>query len=100
MFDELFDRMEALEKTMRGRRYDGHSKEVRAIIDDAQSALTDVNGSVAPWETDELDYALRAVNSNYLTLALACVAKAIEVSQLPPSDYDSGYNNSAMCRRG
>ena len=59
-----------------------------------------MNGSVGLWETDELDYALRAVNSNYLTLALACVAKSIEVSELPLSDYDSGYNYSSVRRRG
>ena len=100
MFDELFDRMDALAKTMRGRRYDGHSEEVRAIIDDARATLTEVNGSVGPWETDELDYALRAVNINFLTLALTCVAKAIEVSQLATLDYDGGYNYSAAHRRG
>jgi hypothetical protein len=82
VFDEIFERMNELAALTRGRRYDGHHDAVMGLIDDAERALT-TDGKLGPWERAELDRAALAVRINFLTLALNCIGKAIEVSQLP-----------------
>jgi hypothetical protein len=92
MFDHIFDRMNELALQMRGRRYDGHHDAVMALIHDAEQALTPVGGRLGLWERLELDHAIQAVRINFLSLALNCIGKAIEVSQLPRDHYDFGFN--------
>lgn len=83
--------MYGLQEQMRGRRYDGHHEAVAAVIAHAERVLLDA-GKLGKWERSELAQARRAVEISFLTLALNCVGKAIEVSQLSPEDYDSGFN--------
>ena len=49
-------------------------------------------GKLGPWEAEELEYAENAVRSNFLMLALTATDKALAVSQLPPDEYDYGFN--------
>lgn len=91
MFDDKCDRMYELQEKMRGRRYEGHRAAVTAVIADAERVLRDA-GKLGKWERSELDQAMHAVQINFLTLALNCVGKAVEVSQLPTDDYESGFN--------
>ena len=92
MFDEIFERMRVLAAQMHGRRYDGHHDAVMGLIHDAEKTLTALNGKLGPWERAELDRAALAVRINFLTLALNGIGKAIEVSQLPPDEYEFGFN--------
>lgn len=92
MFDEIFERIDTLAAQLRGRQYDGHHHEVMALIHDVGMALTTPDGQIGPWERAELDQATLAVRINFLTLALNCIGRAIEVSQLPADHYFIGFN--------
>jgi hypothetical protein len=92
VFEEIFARMRALAEQMRGRQYDGHHDAVLNLIHDAEKALIDVNGKLGPWERDELSRATHAARINFLTLALNGIGKAIDISQLPPDEYEYGFN--------
>jgi hypothetical protein len=92
MFDEIIKRMEDLAMQTRGRQYDGHHEAVIALLSDAKKALTMPDGQIRPWERAELDQAALAVRINFLKVALNCIGKAIEVSQLTPDYYASGFN--------
>jgi hypothetical protein len=54
--------------------------------------VTASNGKLGQWECAELDRAALAVRVNFLTLALNGIGKAIEISQLPPDEYEFGFN--------
>ena len=99
MFDDLVVRIDALAKELRAGGYEDQHDAVREVIDDTQATLTRVNAELHAWETDELAYAVRAADSGFLTLALVCTEKAIEVSQLPEEDYEIGYNYARKKKR-
>jgi len=92
VFDEIFERINELAALTSGRRYDGHHDAVMGLVHDAKKALTTADGKVGPWERAELDRAALAVRINFLTLALNGIGKAFEVSQLPPDEYEFGFN--------
>jgi len=64
------------------------------LITDTHDYLVEGGGRVGPWEHDELAYAEAARRANMLRLAITCVAKALDVSTLPPKEYEVGYNYS------
>lgn len=92
MFDDILDRMTELSAQLRGRQYEGHHEAVREVIRNAELALTDADSKIGPWERSELYEAMRAMDINFLNLALTCVGKAIEVNHLPPDHYEYGFS--------
>jgi len=93
MYDDRYAKIEAmLAKVIVG--YEGHHKDVLALISECRAAIKSVQGTLGPWETQDLDYAESAVKANMLRLALVCAEKALEVSQLPKSEYEMGFNYS------
>lgn len=71
--------------------YKGKNFRVLDKVEEARQLLSE-NDEIGKWETELLDYAKTAVNINFLCLAVASVIKAIEVSQLPPDEYEWGFN--------
>jgi hypothetical protein len=74
--------------------YEGKHGEVLGLIHDVRQRLVAANGKLGPWEEAELRYAEAAVHINFLRLALFTTRKAIDVSRLPPEEYNQGFNYS------
>jgi hypothetical protein len=62
------------------------------LIHEARTALTKPDGTLQPWEAEEIGHAEAAVYDNWLRVALFAMEKAIAVSQLPPDEYEYGFN--------
>jgi hypothetical protein len=100
MFDQLYHRMAEIGKDIKCGHYKGRHDILRFLVEEARDALTGDDGKLGAWEAHELDYAERAINSNFLTLASNLVGKAIEVHQLSPVEYVHGFNyGSRFVRR-
>jgi hypothetical protein len=89
--DELLNSIHEEYEVLRTEGYEGKQEQVRALILETRRALTRPSG-LGKWEAAELDYADAAVVQNWLCLALVCANKAIAVSELPPEEYDFGFN--------
>ena len=94
MFDEVTAQLDAMAEELADRNYEGKHDKVRGIIQEARRALTKENGKLGPWEAEQLEYAENAVRNNFLMLALTATDKALDVSQLPPDEYEYGFNYS------
>ena len=79
LFDELLD------------GYKGKNVRVLAEVEEARRLFSE-NNEIGKWETELLDYAKAAATANFLRLAVASIIKVIEVSQLPPDEYEWGFN--------
>ncbi len=66
--------------------------DVRAMIDDARSALSQDGEQIGIWESIELNAADRALSAGFSQLALIFIAKAWAVSQLKQEEYTFGIN--------
>lgn len=91
-FEEVTEQLDAMAMELAGRNYEGKHDKVWGIIQDARRALTKARGKVGAWEAEELEYAEKAVRSNFLMLALTATHKALAVNQLPSDEYDYGFN--------
>lgn len=66
-----------------------------ALIEQCRKEIIGRKGQPGPWEAELLDFAESAVqNRTLLRLALVSIEQALIVSELPPDDYDHGYNYS------
>lgn len=89
----LRHRVAALATELRVSGYDERQHDaVSALIDEARVDLSRPDGSLGPWESECLDYAATAFKADFLRLALASIDKAIVVNDLPPDDYEYGFN--------
>ncbi len=84
----LKDRIAELLTQLLEDGYEGYHDHVRTVIDETRIDL----GVCGPWETELLDSAAAAVDSNFLRLALVSVDKAIDVNGLTPQEYEQGLN--------
>lgn len=92
MYDALYERIDQMFATVTPA-YAGHEGEILRLIDDCRQDIEKQMGKLGPWEIKELAYAEVAVKAHgWLKLALHCAEKALDVSQLPPEEYDAGYN--------
>lgn len=89
--EALISRLAKLDAELQ-HSYEGRAGAVSAAINECRNLLRNPDGELGPWEAADLDYAETAVGANFLRLALACVAKAVHVSCLPPEEYERGYN--------
>ena len=71
--------------------YDEMNSRVLNKVEEARQLLSEED-EIGQWETELLDYAKAAVKVNFLRVAAVSVIMAIEVSQLPPDEYDWGFN--------
>lgn len=92
MFDELTGKIEAMFAELHAEGYEGKHQKVLNLIHEARAALTNGDGTLPPWEAEELAYAEAAVHWNWLRLALVATEKAIAVSELPRDEYEYGFN--------
>lgn len=95
----LRHRVAALATELRASGYSKQHDAVLALIDEARVDLCRPDGSLGPWESECLDYATTAVKASFLRLALASIDKAIVVNDLPPDDYEYGFNYTTRRKR-
>lgn len=72
--------------------YTGRQADVLEMADRCASCLGDQNGNVGKWESAEIKYAKVAVGDGFLRLAVSSLMKAVKVSELPPDEYEYGFN--------
>lgn len=92
MFDDLYEKIDALFAEINAEDYKGKHQKVLDLIHEVRAALTKGDGTLPPWEAEELARAEDAVRWNWLRLAVFAVEKALAVSQLPPDEYQYGFN--------
>lgn len=92
MFDDLHEKINALFAELGAEGYEGKHQKVLDLVREARVALTKDDGTLPPWEAEELARAEDAVRWNWLRLAVFATEKAIAVSQLPADEYEYGFN--------
>lgn len=88
----LLDRINELGLELRSTGYDGQHDAILKLIEEARTSLTSISGQLGPWEAECLEYAGKAINDNFLKLAITQIDKALEVSELPSNEYEAGFN--------
>ncbi len=76
--------------------YAGREADVLEAADRCASYLRDENGNLGKWENAEIEYAKLAVGDGFLRLAVSALVKAVKVSELPPDEYEYGFNYNRL----
>ncbi|CAN5391823.1 hypothetical protein BH11PSE11_BH11PSE11_12490 [soil metagenome] len=90
-YTELYSAIGDLYETLRRTEYHGQDDAVIDLIEVSIEAIRSATGKLGPWESQELAYAMDAALLGWLRLALVAVRKALDISQLPKSEYDYGF---------
>jgi hypothetical protein len=89
-YTRLYAAIDELYEHLRRHDYNGQDDAVIDLIEVSVEAIRNATGKLGPWESQVLAHAMDAALLGWLRLALVEVGRALDISQLPKSEYEFG----------